>query len=353
MSGGYPAAPGQQPYGAPPAAPGAAPRQPAKPKKKTPIIIAAVIVVVVIAAAILIPFLIEQNRVSRYESGEEMMASGDFSGAEEMFLGLGDYEDAANRAVEARNEIDYATATELMDNEEYEDAAEIFNELGSFKDSSNLATRCQNYIDYNEAVALIEEGKYVEAATLLEGLGSFEDADILLEECADYVTYNDAVTAYEAGRYYDAYVLFSGLGSFEDAADRAQQCIQPTPGNRELYHNDAYSGSHEITFYHTDVEDWPSYVKIYAEDGTHVSTIFIEPRGEVTIRLPDGVYYFHRTYGESWFGENDMFGPDASFTEILWEGDRLVEITGSGSIRFGASSYEFMMGNKTITKEEF
>ena len=64
---------------------------PARKKSKAPWIIAIVVALLAAAAAILIPRLMEQRRLERYDQGTEFLSQKNYEQAREVFLALGDY----------------------------------------------------------------------------------------------------------------------------------------------------------------------------------------------------------------------------------------------------------------------
>ena len=78
---------------------------PARKKSKAPWIIAIVVALLAAAAAILIPRLMEQRRLERYDQGTEFLSQKNYEQAREVFLALGDYKDASDRVVYAEKGI--------------------------------------------------------------------------------------------------------------------------------------------------------------------------------------------------------------------------------------------------------
>ena len=159
------------------------PAPPAKKPLPKWLIPAVAAVVVVALLAVLIPVMSSQNKVKRYNKGADMLESGDYQGAYEVFKDLGNYEDSFTLAMYAQRGIGYNAAMALMENGEYAKAAETFDGLSGFKDSRELADQCCNEIAYERAVSLYTAGDYTGAKTAFEELKGFKDADSYAARC--------------------------------------------------------------------------------------------------------------------------------------------------------------------------
>ena len=298
-----------------------------------------------------------------------MMASGDFEGAWAIFTGLGLYGDSEALASECLKNTAYNKAVALMGAERYRDAVQELEPLAAqgFEDSSNLLTLCRNKIVYNEAVALMMDGRYEDAAIMLEPLAvqGFEDSSYLVSECGNEIAYAEAVAlvreenytgaiallepltaqgfkdsaallnecdcnidysaadaAYNAGRYYEAYKVFISLGDFKDANRRAGLCTREYPSTGEVFRDRDYSGTNVALRIETPSDDRrPTFVKIYSEDGVHISSIFINGGDSPRVRIPAGTYMIRAAYGSDWFGFEDMFGDNGVYQTLLFEGN--------------------------------
>ena len=256
---------------------------------------------------------LECQRIMDYDAASLLMKSGNFPGAREAFLALGSYKDSTALAAECQSEIDYATALALMESENYEEAGEIFALLGSFKDSAELAVMCGNWVVYGEALALKNAGNHADALVLFESLAmlGFEDSDAHALESSSILIYAEAEQAYDDELFYTAYKLFMSISSFNDSGSRAELCIQANPVSGQTYRNDDFKGSGVSLRIRTPRDDTRStFIKIYTEDGTHVSSIFIRGGDSPTVRLPPNTYVIKSGVGVNWFGPEEMFGDE-------------------------------------------
>ena len=72
-----------------------------------------------------------------YKAAQSLMDSGEYAKAAEAFEALGDYEDSARKAKDARQREAYQNAVVLLDAGEYVKAAEAFEALGTYRDSAD------------------------------------------------------------------------------------------------------------------------------------------------------------------------------------------------------------------------
>ena len=117
-----------------------------------------------------------QKRADAYEQAAALLASGEYARAAEAFDALGRYQDAPDRAAEARSadavHSTYIRAGKLLDNGRYEDAAELYESLGSYLDSAERIPECS----YRKAAELFEQGQLAEAREIYASLGSYKDS---------------------------------------------------------------------------------------------------------------------------------------------------------------------------------
>ena len=118
---------------------------------------------------------------SDYKKAAEMLMAGDFEGASEVFLSLGEYKDAQERYAECVQNINYNKAVSLLEGRDYESAAGLLNDLGDFKDSKGLLDKCNAMLEaisgFQEAVSLLEQknGEFDEVITKANELVMAED----------------------------------------------------------------------------------------------------------------------------------------------------------------------------------
>lgn len=149
----------------------------------------------------------------RYQEAAALMDAGDYAAAEEAFLALGDYEDSASRAAEARLALDYAAARELMAAGSFEEALAAFEALSDYADSGEQAALCRQELDYAVAASAAEEGNYAAAIAGFEALGGFRDSAARAEEA----TYALALQMVEQGRFEQAAQIFRRMSGYGDS----------------------------------------------------------------------------------------------------------------------------------------
>jgi tetratricopeptide (TPR) repeat protein len=365
----------------PPRPPQTPPAQPTEPKKTggkkwlIPVIAA---VAVIALLAVLIPVMRSQSKIKRYNQGADMIESGDYQGAYEVFKELGNYEDSFTMAMYAQRGIGYKNALALMENKEYTSAAETFDGLAGFKDSRDLAAQCRQELAYQRAVALfdagdytgareafeamdgfreskdyitrcgnelasiaynkaIQEGDYRKALEVLDsGEGSWENEEAMRAECSNHLLYQEATEDLANGLNYTAYKKFLSLGSFLDSAERAKNCKVSKPGNGEVYRNSKYKTKYFTLKIKTPNDGNFNYLKIYAVNSSGKETlavsVFIRANKTVSITLPKGTYAFKCAYGSgAWFGEKEMFGDDAVYQRLTPNGNNSYTFSKKGT----------------------
>ena len=195
------------------------------PRKKTKAawIIPAVLALCVAAAAILVPRLAEQKRINRYNQGTEYLSQNNYEQAREVFLALGDYEDASVLAVYAEKGIAYTAAKEDMEKGAYESAAAGFDGLKEFGDSEALAEECRNAAAYIEGRELFELGSYTEASEAFTRANGYKDAEAMAEESRNAAIYIEGRELFESGRYADALEAFTRADEYRDAEEMVEE----------------------------------------------------------------------------------------------------------------------------------
>jgi len=338
-----------------------------KPARKNPkllwIILCAVVLCGILAAA-LIPGISGQRQVSRYNQGAEYLEQGDYEQAREVFLALGEYEDAPVLVVYAEKGIAYTAAKESLEREDFSQALEGFAALSGFKDSEDLAEECWHAWSYEKGKALYEEGNYAAALEALETAEGYGDSPSILKNCRFFLLQQDIADAMERGDYaqalsliesedgeglenreamiaecnmgiqyaeaeeafdnelfYTAYGIFHDLGSYRDALSRAEACVLSKPSTGEIYHNSAYTASGCSLKINPNTNDGScTYFKIYTVSGAEeilVSCVFINSGATATVHLPAGTYILKTaTSSGNWYGEKEMFGSNGVYQRL-------------------------------------
>jgi len=127
----------------------------------------------------------------QYNNAVELLNSGNYSEAINAFTEVVDYEDSAEKIIEAR----YYLARTYFFNSEYKNAYENFSMIRKYKDSE------VNYVlsGYRYAQELADEGSYEEAISILEEVGSNDE--LYYNVCYNYVVNNDDIDPSEAFKY--------------------------------------------------------------------------------------------------------------------------------------------------------
>lgn len=208
-----------------------------------------------------------------YKTAETLYASGEYQEAEEAFLALGEYKDAAAKADESHGAwlaARYDAAQALLDSGEYDEAEKAFLSLGNYKDSVAKAKAAITTRDYVAAEAIMESGKYEAAAKAFEAIEDSSEAEEMAKECwyllaGEYrdkndlskasdiygkiqgykdatqiktsldqqLAYDKGIAAFEAGKYEQAVNALKEAGTYSDAAEKLEEAQQKL--NEELY----------------------------------------------------------------------------------------------------------------------
>ena len=149
-----------------------------------------------------------------YKRADEKLALHDFDGAIADFTALGDYQDSADKVLQAR----YGAALEMLEKGSFEQARVEFILLGDYQDSADKVNEC----DYVAAEKLLSAHEYDAAKEAFLALGDYRDsADRALE-----AQYEKASSFAEAGDDDAAIELFTELGSYADAEARVSEIRQ-------------------------------------------------------------------------------------------------------------------------------
>ena len=220
-------------------------REQAKKRKRNATI--AIIIVAVIAIAAAAALYITQVLIParNYQAAEALYESGQYQEAAQAFEAMGEYEDAPERALQAR----YAHADALQTAGDYDGALAEFEALGDYNDAPQRIPG----VHYAKAEALLAAGDYDGALAEFEAAGDCEDAperilathyakaEALLaagdndgaiaefEAAGSYLNaperiqvihYTQAEALLAAGDYDGAITEFGAAGSYEDASER-------------------------------------------------------------------------------------------------------------------------------------
>ncbi|MCM1246411.1 MAG: hypothetical protein NC293_12285 [Roseburia sp.] len=157
----------------------------AKEKRKKKIIIIAASVAIVCALGISgISVIVEQQSEQQYNRGVELLGSGKYEEAAEVFEKLDDYRGSQLKKERAK----YLQGVKLQIAGAYEEAVKIFEQLGEYEDSTLRLKYCK-------AGALVNAQNFSEAIEIYKELGSFEDSEHKLSEIYRSALYQESVQA--------------------------------------------------------------------------------------------------------------------------------------------------------------
>lgn len=192
-----------------------------KKTRKRVLTITAILVILLALAGLTVGVIIPGVQNSNaYNAAAALRDEGSYTEAEEAFLALGDYQDAATQALECR----YLLAQSHLDKGEFVAAVEIWSSLADYSDSPQRLEEALNMWheqDYQAAMALKEAGAYIAAADAFGALGDFRDAREQQSDCLALqkeADYSAAMDAMSTGDYLTAMDIFSDLGNYSDAA---------------------------------------------------------------------------------------------------------------------------------------
>ena len=126
---------------------------------------------------------------------------------------LGEQAEAAG-ASDVLNALTYAQAQSLLADGDFDGARELFLQLGDYEDAVQQALACV----YKQAEALEEAGSWADARDRFLSVAGYEDALYRADRCR----YALAEQALAAGDESAAFQAFLELGAFEDAPQRAR-----------------------------------------------------------------------------------------------------------------------------------
>lgn len=221
------------------------PVPPAAPKKKkgkkTGALIAIILVLLLLIGGGVGIYLYTQQvyeeNLAAYDAAQLLLDKGDYDGALEGFLALGDFEDAADRADELEElQKDYNEAKALLEEYKFSDAYNAFKALGDYRDSKNYV---DSEITYQEALYLMDTAGdsvdiYQTAADYFLSLEGYADSAGLASECLlnaaliqlryenfdEAMAYMDRLDPADAGTLQDAYAEVCSDGAFlQDIAE--------------------------------------------------------------------------------------------------------------------------------------
>ena len=163
--------------------------------------------------------------------------------------------------------------------------------------------------------------EFEEAIEVFKKIQDFPEASYMLDlaqsDLEEYTQkYNEADEYFQNGEYFKAKKIFSSIPFIKDSSDRALECEQPLPETGDYQVDD---GSIELNIYAPDGKS-SVFIRLYDSEGDAVAQVFIESGDSVTLYVAADTYTIKVAYGTSWYGQIDLFGDNASYTQ-LYNGD--------------------------------
>lgn len=166
------------------------------------------LVVIAFAATFL---LLNKSHADHYTAAQEFENQGQYQQAHQEYLLAGDYEDAPQRAEEARKAEHYRLGEEAVKARDFDKAIEEFTAAEDYSDASARITETKKMKAYHEGIGLMEKGDYAGAIQKLREADGYSDSAAQIGQCH----YALGLAAMEQQDYLTA------LGYFEDAPDVA------------------------------------------------------------------------------------------------------------------------------------
>ncbi|MDO4989000.1 MAG: hypothetical protein Q4E45_00695 [Eubacteriales bacterium] len=165
----------------------------------------------------------EQTYREAVNAARELAAVGDYAAAKAAYEALGLTDEAAD--CEAQLELlekqeRLREAEKLLDAGEYLDARDAFLKLGDFEDAAQRAVECE----LRRAREMLAGGRYREGIALLEELGDYPGAAEAIVEARE-AQYEKALAATYACRMDEAIALWNELGDYRDGKLLRDRCL--------------------------------------------------------------------------------------------------------------------------------
>ena len=174
---------------------------------------------------------------------------------------------------------------------------------------------------YEDAVKLQEKKKYKDAMAAFQELGDFLDSQdryssckaILDKEEKQAKAYATAEEYFKNGEYYKAQQAYASIPGYKDSDTKASQCEQELPESGSMKKSNGSGVNMKITA--------PSgnnvFLKFYDASGNAVAQIFIRAGKTAKLKLKPMTYTIKAAYGDKWYGDKDLFGGKASYSQLM------------------------------------
>lgn len=259
---------------------------------------------------------LDSAQAAAYYDGVIHMNNDELEEAARLFGEAGDFEDASTLAQNCSNYLNAAQLQEKGDDASLAEADKIFSGLGDFKDSQARALACRSVALFKDAKAKVDKGDFKGAAKILDQYPAnpYPGWAELKTQCDNEIDYQKAEEQYKKEHYFKAYKIYDTLGDYKDSKKKRDKCIKDNPSSSVLYQNSDYKSSAvELKFKNKGKKD--NFIKLYNSDDTLVATVYVRDDSSATVHIPEGTYHINKAYGNTWFGEKDMFGDQGVYTK--------------------------------------
>ena len=334
------------------------PDTPAAPKRKVKPWVWAIVAAVLLIGIGFGAFTLNQSKA--YDEALEAYSSGNYSLAAEEFQKLGNYKDATSLYDKSTKWVEAQKAENAAENsptvKSWRSAAEAYEAIDDDAAKQKIAW-CNENVDYWTAMDMLDQ-KPTDRDTVTEALALFQKCKNIeyisarIDYCNDVLDYYKAGDLAAQGHYYDAYKMYDRIGidaaaKLGDVEAKRDSCVQSTPGNGTVYHNDSYSDSCELTIVNEGNPN--AYYKLYI-GGDLVVTAFVNAGESATFMLPAGSYSMNKAYGDKWFGPDDMFGDEGSYFVCSFGGATTVELEANNGYEISSGGEGTGIGTRSTDR---
>ena len=174
---------------------------------------------------------------------------------------------------------------------------------------------------YENAVKLQEKKKYKDAMAAFQDLGDFLDSQDRYASCKAVIdkekkqadTYAKAEAYFKNGEFYKAQQAYGSIPGYKDSDDKAWKCEQDLPENGSL----KKSNGSGVTMKINAPSGSSVFLRFYDSSEKAVAQIFIRAGKSAKIKLKPGTYTMKAAYGNKWYGDKDLFGGSASYSQLM------------------------------------
>ncbi len=149
----------------------------------------------------------------QYKKGEELIVSGNYEEAVQVFENLDNYKDSNTKI----SEIKYLYGNDLMNKGDYEAAITIFDSIINYSDANDKLNLCY----YNYAKQCYDNKDYEDCITYCDKIKNFDKKTELYQSSK----YNIAVQSFNSGKYSTAYEYFNDINGYKDSNDKKKSAM--------------------------------------------------------------------------------------------------------------------------------